>query len=113
MSSIPPQSEIHIPVWGITAIETPGKAVSRAEIESIDRVHDMYLTKKLPESVSTATPSQPRPGQNAQPTPSSGLNILSDTTPVNFGKIPLFQVLEGLKDSADKKTPLFRPKDSQ
>lgn len=96
----------------ITAIKEPGKSVSKAEIESIERVYDAYITKKMPGSVMEVPHALAKPSGIEQPTPGITHNISASPQPVNGG-ISLFNILDGLKDSADKKTPLHRPVDPQ
>ena len=98
----------------ITAIETPGKAVGQAYIESVERVYDLSMAKKMPGNNISAGSQPPaeRSGIERR-VPGTDVNISPGATPVNSGRLSLFHVLDGLKDSADKKTPLFRPKNSQ
>ena len=66
----------------------------------------------MPGRVMEAPQISAKPSGTVQPAPGITF-ILSDTPSTVNKRIPLFHVLEGLKDSADKKTPLFRPKNSQ
>ena len=88
----------------ITAVQEVGKSVGRAEIESVDRLYDLYLAKKVPDNVMTAPETLAKP---------SGVRTVSGTTnriPTTSGNVntvSLFNVLEGLKESAFPKKQLL------
>ena len=96
----------------LTTMKEPGKEAARVNIESVERVYDLYLTKKMPGSVMEAPQTPENPGGRKQPAPGI-TSAISDAPSAVNKHISLFHVLEGLKDSEDKKTPLFRPKNSQ
>lgn len=93
----------------ITAIQETGKSVGRAEIESVDRLYDLYLTKKVPENSNTAPQTSTISSGTARL--ASGTANTIPTTSGNVNTVSLFNILEGLKESAfPKKQPLIEKK---
>lgn len=91
-----------------TSIVEEGKAAQKTHLESVDRVHDMYLTKKMPGSVKEAPRTLAKPSGRVQPAP--GNNTVRHADGNINGHFTLYQVLEGLTDSVTKEAPLFQKK---
>ena len=66
-----------------TTMKEPGKEAARADIESVERIYDLYLTKKMPGSVMEVPQTPENPGGRKQPAPGIPDTILDTSSPVN------------------------------
>ena len=89
----------------ITSLQEPGKKVGRAEIASIERIYDLSLAKKVPGSVLAATQASENPSGIVRRAP--GTENTLPTGPNTVKQLPLFNVLEGLKESVEPKEQLL------